>query len=74
LDHNNNEGIMKKRNPALAAALAVPLIIGPAVLATRHGQQKIFGMSPDFVSGFIVGIGIVLLAIAIAQMTKKPNA
>jgi hypothetical protein len=64
---------MKKHSPALAAA-AVPLIVTPAVLQASRAKGSVFGMSPQFWAGFTMGLGIVLLIVAVAASIKKPDA
>jgi hypothetical protein len=70
----NDEGKMRKKKGAFLAVLA-PLFVIPAVVLLPNVKGSLFGLSPQFWSGFGIGLVIVLLLAAIAAMyPRKPGA
>lgn len=64
---------MRKRKAALLA-VATPLFVTPAVLLLPKLKGSILGLSSQFWSGFVIGLGIVLALAAIAAVSRKPDA
>ena len=54
------------------AAFMSGLLLTIVSLQMDKMEEDIFGLSSDFVRGFLTGLSIVLMVVAIVQFTKKP--